>query len=187
MPVRARAVAGVAQHAGRQVERDRRARPAPTASASTSPTPQPTSRIAPARDVAEQVGVGLAQPLRAPDEVGVAEELAVLGLIVVGVGVPPAAVGAHGCRVASPGAAPTPTAGLLRLHDRGSVPAPAGPRRAADGKCRRCRRPSRVAPALASRWRPLERIVGVQSAADAVRAGSEQRGDRAGAAAGRLS
>ena len=43
-----------------------------------------------AGDVAEQARVGLAQPLRAPDEVGVAEEVAVLGLVVVGLGVPPA-------------------------------------------------------------------------------------------------
>ena len=49
--------------------------------------------VAGARHVAEQVYVGLAQPLRAPDELDVAEEVAVLGLVRVGVRVPPAAVG----------------------------------------------------------------------------------------------
>ena len=41
------------------------------------------------RPAPSRSGVGLAQPLRAPDEVDVAEERAVLGLVVVGVGVPP--------------------------------------------------------------------------------------------------
>ncbi len=40
-------------------------------------------------DRAEQVGVGLAQPFRAPHEVHVAQELAVFGLVHVGFGVPP--------------------------------------------------------------------------------------------------
>ena len=52
----------------------------------------------PAGDVAEQVGVVLAQVLRAPDEVGRAEEGAVLVVVGVGVGVPPAPVGPHGGR-----------------------------------------------------------------------------------------
>ena len=52
-----------------------------------------------ARDTSpEQARVGLAQALRAPDEVDVAEELAVLGLVVVGVGVPPGAARGAGLR-----------------------------------------------------------------------------------------
>ena len=74
----------------------------PERSSATTCAPWPTSQRRTARrrsrprapgarpTVAEQVGVGLAQPLRAPDEVGVAEEVAVLGLVVGGGGVPPA-------------------------------------------------------------------------------------------------
>ena len=62
----------------------------------------PTSSTRRPRHVAEQPGVGLAQALRAPDEVHVAEERAVFGLVVVGVGVPPAAVGPPGLGVAHP-------------------------------------------------------------------------------------
>ena len=47
----------------------------------------------PVDDVAEQVRVGLAQALRAPQQVGVAEERAVLVLVVQRGGVPPGAVG----------------------------------------------------------------------------------------------
>src|SRR4029079_1258148 len=43
------------------------------------------------RDVAEQARVGLPHALRAPDEVDVADVAAVLGQVVVGVGVPPGA------------------------------------------------------------------------------------------------
>ena len=50
-------------------------------------------------DVAEDSGLGLGQALRTPDEPGVAEELAVGGLVLVGVGVPLAAVGAQGLRL----------------------------------------------------------------------------------------
>ncbi len=52
-----------------------------------------------AADLAEQPGIGLPQPLRAPQEVGVAEEGAVFGLVVVGGGVPVAAAGPPGAVV----------------------------------------------------------------------------------------
>ena len=42
--------------------------------------------------LAEQMRVGLAQCLRTPDEIGYAQEPAVLGVVVVGVAVPPATV-----------------------------------------------------------------------------------------------
>ena len=47
----------------------------------------------PAGHVAQQPGVRFAYPLGAPDEVHVAEEAPVLGLVRVGVAVPPAAAG----------------------------------------------------------------------------------------------
>ena len=84
---------GVAD-AGARVERRGRARAArrtgrsPTGSAPCVDQPAAALRRAGAdlehpraRDVAEQVGLGLAEPLGAPQEVGVAEEAAVLGLI----------------------------------------------------------------------------------------------------------
>ena len=46
------------------------------------------------RSGAEQSGGGLPQALRAPEEIGVAEELSVFRQVTVGVGVPPSAVGA---------------------------------------------------------------------------------------------
>ena len=49
-----------------------------------------------ARDVAEHAQVGLGVPLRTPDETDVTEELAVRGLVLVGVAVPVGAVGATG-------------------------------------------------------------------------------------------
>lgn len=84
---------GVPQHAGGEVQRDRsgalRGQPAGGGGRAGAEFEDP-----PAGDVAEQPRVGLAQPLRAPDEVRLAEERAVLGLVGVGVGVPPAPVGA---------------------------------------------------------------------------------------------
>ena len=47
----------------------------------------------------EQGGLRLVEPLRAPDEAVVAEEGAVLDLVLVGVAVPPAAVGPAALRV----------------------------------------------------------------------------------------
>ena len=63
----------------------------------------------PPGDVPEQVGVGLAQPLGAPQEVGVAEVGAVLGEVGRRRGVPPAPVGAGGLVLA--GRAPGDAAG----------------------------------------------------------------------------
>ena len=66
-------------------------RPGWRASARTARTrSRPPARGA-RRHVAEQARVGLAQALRAPDEVDVADVCAVLGQVVVGVGVPPGA------------------------------------------------------------------------------------------------
>ena len=53
--------------------------------------PQPTSRIRRPATGAEQVGVGFAQPFGAPDEVHLAQEVAVLRLVRVSVPVPPRA------------------------------------------------------------------------------------------------
>ena len=86
--------AGMAEHPRGQVERDRpgalRRQPsrAHCRAASDFEGAQSTDR-------AEQPRVGFAQPLRAPHEIGSAEELAVQGVVVVRIGVPPAPVGAN--------------------------------------------------------------------------------------------
>ena len=130
-PVAGVAVAGVAQHAGGEVGRDgpRALRRQP---ARAGGLPAADLQHALAADVAEQPRVGLPHALRAPDEVGVAEEAAVLGLVVVGVGVPPGEVrgGGFGApdlavgdgRGAQPvlGRVVAPRRGrLLRWHDGG--------------------------------------------------------------------
>ena len=66
--------------------------------------PGPELQDPPAADVAEQARVGLPQALRAPDEIAVAQERAVLGLVVDRVRVPPAAVGEP--RIVGPGRLP---------------------------------------------------------------------------------
>src|SRR2546430_2297434 len=65
----------------------------------TQRPPRPSTRAAPhlqpplARQLRpQQPRIGLVEALRAPDEARVAQELAVLGLVFVGVGVPPAPV-----------------------------------------------------------------------------------------------
>ena len=92
-----RAVAGMAQHAGGDVERDR-----PRSGLGQPPR---THRGAaadlehePAGHVAEQVRVRFAQPFRRPDEIRGTEERAVRRLVAVRVGVPPVPVGAHRAR-----------------------------------------------------------------------------------------
>ncbi|GAB3940644.1 hypothetical protein GCM10027614_24650 [Micromonospora vulcania] len=94
-------VHGVPQHAGGQVEGDRPGtlggQPAGGGRGAAAHLQHPSPG-----QVAEQSGIGLAQPLRAPDEVHVAEERAVLGLVVVGVAVPPAPVGPPGLGVTDP-------------------------------------------------------------------------------------
>jgi len=82
-------VDGVAQHTGGQVQRNhlgalgrkppRRRRGAAADLDDALPV-----------DVAQEAGVGLAQTLRAPPELDLAEKIAVLGLVRIGVGVPPA-------------------------------------------------------------------------------------------------
>ena len=67
--------------------------------------------------VAEQAGVGLAQPFGAPHEVDVAEEVAVLGLVIVGVGVPPLPV-----RAPALGRADTARGGSPRWGAGAAVP-----------------------------------------------------------------
>ena len=88
---------GPGQHPGREVERDdvgtRPAQPPRAGRRAAADLQHP-----PAGDVAEQVRVGLAQPLGAPQEVGVAEVGAVLGEVGRRGGVPPAAVGADRLR-----------------------------------------------------------------------------------------
>ena len=100
--LRSAARPGVPQHAGGQVHARPRRAPWVTSQRAAAAAPQPTSRTRPPGDVAEQPRVGLAQALRAPDEVHVAEEVAVLGLVVVGVGVPPAAGWPGGLGVGQP-------------------------------------------------------------------------------------
>jgi hypothetical protein len=79
---------GVPQHPGGQVERHRvrplRGEPACARRRAAADLQHPH-----AGDVSEQAGVVLAQPFRAPDEVGVADVAAVFLQVVVGVGVPP--------------------------------------------------------------------------------------------------
>jgi hypothetical protein len=70
---------GVGQHRPGQVQGDGACPPASRASARTAPDPQPISRTSRPRTSAEQVRVGLAQALGAPDEVDVADVGAVLG------------------------------------------------------------------------------------------------------------
>ncbi len=60
--------------------------------------PQPTSRTRAPPHLAEQPRVGLAQALGAPDEVRVAQEAPVLGLVGGRVGVPPATAGGRDAR-----------------------------------------------------------------------------------------
>src|SRR4051812_33253234 len=89
---------GVAQHAGGQVDADhvRALRGDPAGAGRGTATdlddPPPPQR-------AEQARVGLAQALRAPAQVDLAEEVTVFVLVTIGVGVPPAAVRAAGLRV----------------------------------------------------------------------------------------
>src|SRR5690606_31695127 len=86
---------GVLELAVRQVDADHRGALAGEPPAAL-PGPAPHLEDAPARDVPEQAGLRLVEALRAPDEAGVAEELAVLALVVVGRTVPPGAVRARG-------------------------------------------------------------------------------------------
>lgn len=51
-----------------------------------------------AGEVTQQLRVGLVETLGTPDEPDIAQELAVLGLVLVGAGVPPPAIGADGLR-----------------------------------------------------------------------------------------
>ena len=75
---------GLLELAVRHVERrDPRARRA-TSQRAPCAAPQPTSSTSAPGDVAQQVGVRLPQALRAPEQVGVAEEVAVLVLVVDG-------------------------------------------------------------------------------------------------------
>lgn len=52
------------------------------------------------RGVAQSVHLDVAKPLRAPHEIRQAKEVTVFGEVVLGVGVPPAAVGNHCLRIA---------------------------------------------------------------------------------------
>ena len=83
---------GVRQHPGRQVEARPPPRPAGARYRAQGADPQPTSRIRRPRTSPSRSDVRLPQVLRAPHEVGLAEELAVLGVVAVGVGVPPAPI-----------------------------------------------------------------------------------------------
>ena len=136
MPVAAAAAARVPQHPGREVERRPARAPWRREPARARRRPAADLQHPPPGDVAEQRGVGLAQALRAPDEVGVAEEVAVLGVVVVGVGVPPAR-GSARCDSAgadAAGARPRPcraarsALGVTSVH-RAIVPAASGRRR----------------------------------------------------------
>ena len=92
MPGAAGGRPGVRQHPGGQVEGDHRRALAGPGTARTAPTRSRPRAPAARATSPSRCDVGFAQVLRAPDEVGVAEELAVLGVVGVGVGVPPAPV-----------------------------------------------------------------------------------------------
>ena len=85
----------MAEHAGGEVGRDGGGALGGQPSGAGGRTTSDLKHL-PTADRAEQPGVGLAEPLRAPDEVDVAEEPAVLGLVGVGVSVPPGPVGGPG-------------------------------------------------------------------------------------------
>ena len=89
-PRRCRRGAGAGAGTGRGRRPGRRGR-AP--SASTGPAPQPTSSTSRPATSPSTPGVVLGQALGTPHEAGVAEELAVGGLVLVGVAVPVGAVG----------------------------------------------------------------------------------------------
>ena len=85
------------------------------------------------RDLAEQAGVGLAQALGPPDEVVVAEEGPVLGVVAVRLDVPPGPVRprgldrislAPGCRCCCQGTVTVRVRGRVRASVRGLVRGP---------------------------------------------------------------
>ena len=117
-------------------------------------------------DVAEQSRVGLAQPLRAPDEVGVADVAAVLGQVVVGVGVPPAPAGPFATRSNPPPRRATPgrpEQPARRSADHVSVPCVHGRivtvRGARHPHCPADRAPRSMVRALWSTSRPAVRLL----------------------------
>ena len=113
---------GVPQHPAGEVERHRPRALAAQPARARRRAAADLQHAAPG-DVAEQARVGLAQPLRAPDEVDVADVAAVLGEVVVGVGVPPARGWPAATRRSRPaGARPPP----CRAAARHSVPASTG-------------------------------------------------------------
>jgi hypothetical protein len=123
--------AGVPQHPRGQVHRDHRGalggQPPGGGRGAAAQLQHP-----PAAHLAEQPGVGLAQPLRAPHEVRVAQEVAVFLLVGVGVRVPPGAAGPArlgvGHRPAGrPGVIFHP--GILAAGVTGEMPGPARSRR----------------------------------------------------------
>ena len=77
-----------------QVEPDRAAAAALRTQREHCPAPEPTSSTSLPATSPEDPGVRLGEPLGPPHEAGVAEELAVGGLVLVGVAVPVGAVGA---------------------------------------------------------------------------------------------
>ena len=84
----------VSAGAGGRRGRGRRTRPPCTRTQREHwPAPEPTSSTSLPRDVAEDPGLVLGQPLGTPHEAGVAEEAAVGRLVLVGVPVPVGAVG----------------------------------------------------------------------------------------------
>ena len=98
--------ASLREHPGRQVRRDDHRplgrQPAPALGGATTDLQdaEPGEAVRRSQDPSRL----LAQPLRTPDEVGVAQERAVLGVVVHRLGVPPALVGAR--RLGLVGAAP---------------------------------------------------------------------------------